>query len=135
MVGAPSAGIDSLNYHGDVFLVKGNLTESVWYPGTPARVTAGTPSGVNGNLGWALAVDPGTQKYVASARHHSPSSFSRQAGAVLDLANSRQVEGTARYEWFGSSLAYLYNGILAVGSPTWTDGSVRSRGPCSKAQE
>ena len=57
----------------------------------------------------------------------SPSSSSRQAGAVLDLANSRQVEGSARYEWFGSSLAYLHDGILAVGSPTWTDGSVRSR--------
>ena len=65
------------------------------------------------------------QNYVASARHHSSSS-TRQAGAVLDLANSRQVEGSARYEWFGSSLAFLKDGILAVGSPTWTDGSVRS---------
>ena len=133
LVGAPSAGgVDGLNYHGDVFTVKGTLNGSVWRPGTPARVTNGTPSsGVNGNLGWALAVDPGTRNYVASARHFSSFS-SRQAGAVLDLADSRwRVEGSARYEWFGSALAFLNGGILAVGSPTWTDGSVRSPGRVS----
>ena len=33
LVGAPAAGVEGLNYHGDVFLVKGNLSGSVWYPG------------------------------------------------------------------------------------------------------
>jgi glycosylphosphatidylinositol phospholipase D len=134
IVGAPSAGTETLKYHGDVFLLLGSTASASYQLGTPTRLTTGTPpSSDNRNLGWALAVRPGTKEYVASSRYYTKTTSSRQVGAVQDIDNSQQIEGDVKYEWFGSSIAYLdaSNKLLAVGSPIWTDGTKRSLGRVS----
>ncbi len=62
LVGAPSAGMDKLTYHGEVFQLLGYRSPSGRYQlRPPTRITQGEPPADNRNLGWAILAKPGSQ--------------------------------------------------------------------------